>query len=349
MPLELNAFDRFAVQHGALLADEIVVMTMGPPQAQGALREALALGAQRAIHLSDRVFAVADTLGTSRTLALAIEKEGADLVLCGRKALDSETWQVPSQVAAFLGWPHVTNVAAVERSGATLRLTRHTDFGEEVYEAELPVVVSVALPPEQATSGIGDGPIEVWQATDLVDQVFEYDKRFGQTGSPTRVLAVRDSRPERAGISVASADEAVARVRELLGGAGARGTELGEAGPHRGGAGQRATTAGASASSWTAGCGGSSLELIARSRELAGKLGGRAVALLIGHELDEPAREAALHGAEVVYLADDPALAEYQPELWTEVLGRVLVEHSPRVAPDPGDRPRTGLRPAHRR
>src|SRR5439155_1085311 len=82
------------------------------------------------------------TLGTSRTRALAIEKEGADLVLCGRKALDSETWQVPCQVAAFLGWPHVTSAAAVERSGDSLRLTRHTDLGEEVYEVELPVVVS---------------------------------------------------------------------------------------------------------------------------------------------------------------------------------------------------------------
>jgi electron transfer flavoprotein alpha subunit len=64
---------------------------------------------------------------------------------------------------------------------------------------------------------------------------------------------------------------------------------------------------------------------------LAGKLGGRTVALLIGHELDEPAREAALHGAEVAYLADEPALAEYHPELWTAVLRKVLVEHLPRV------------------
>ena len=124
VPLELNAYDRYAVQHGASLADETVAMTMGPPQAEEALRECLALGADRAIQLSDRVFAVADTIGTSRTLALALEKEGADLVLCGRKALDSETWQVPPQVAAFLGWPHVTNVAAIERSWDTLRLIR---------------------------------------------------------------------------------------------------------------------------------------------------------------------------------------------------------------------------------
>src|SRR6478736_3739630 len=92
VPAELNPFDRYAVQYGALLADENVVMTMGPPQAEEALRECLALGADRAIHLSDRVFAVADTIGTSRTLALAIEREGAvDLVVAGRKTTDSET------------------------------------------------------------------------------------------------------------------------------------------------------------------------------------------------------------------------------------------------------------------
>ena len=204
VPAELNPFDRYSVQYGALLADETVAMTMGPPQAEEALRECMALGADRAIHLSDRVFAVADTIGTSRTLALAVRKEGADLVLCGRKALDSETWQVPAQVAAFLDWPHVTNVAAIERSGDTLRLTRETDFGEEVFEASLPVVVSVGRPPKESTSGDPQGPIQVWQATDLVDDLRPNDKRFGQTGSPTRVLAVRDARPERAGIHAAS-------------------------------------------------------------------------------------------------------------------------------------------------
>ena len=322
-------------------------MTMGPPQAEEALREALALGAQRAIHLSDRVFAVADTLGTSRTLALAIEKEGADLVLCGRKALDSETWQVPSQVAAFLGWPHVTNVAAVERSGDTLRLTRQTDFGEEVYEAGLPVVVSVGLPPEQETSGDADGPIEVWQATDLVDQVFEYDKRFGQTGSPTRVLAVRDSRPERAGISVASADEAAAKVRELL-------AERAPEAPSWEKPAHIAEEPGASYDCWSV-CElvdgrprRVSLELIARSRELAGKLGGRAVALLIGHELDEPAREAALHGAEVVVPRRRSGPRRVPPGAVDR--GPAQGPRRPLAArrPRPRDRPRTGLRPAHR-
>src|SRR5213596_1702654 len=136
VPLLLNPFDAAAVTIAAKLKElhecEVIAMTMGPPQAEVALRTCLALGADRCIHLSDRVFAVADTIGTSRTLALAIEKEGADLVLCGRKALDSETWQVPAQVAAFLGWPHAISISALERSGDGLRLTRETDFGHDV-------------------------------------------------------------------------------------------------------------------------------------------------------------------------------------------------------------------------
>ncbi len=117
VPLILNPFDRAAVAEAVRVrADgEVVVMTMGPPQAEEALREALGMGADRAILLSDKVFAVADTLGTSRTLALALQKEGFDLVLCGRKTVDSETWQVPPEVAAFLGVPHLTNVAIDRR------------------------------------------------------------------------------------------------------------------------------------------------------------------------------------------------------------------------------------------
>ena len=330
VPLELNAYDRYAVQHAVLLAEETLAMTMGPPQAEEALRECLALGADRAIHLSDRAFAVADTIGTSRTLALAVHKEGADVVLCGRKALDSETWQVPPQVAAFLGWPHVTNVAAIERSAGSLRLTRETDFGEEVFEAPLPLVVSIGREPDEPTTGDPSGAIEVWQASDLVDDLRPNDKRFGQTGSPTRVLAVRDSRPERAGSRAASPEEAAARIRELLAERAPEALSWEKPG-HIG------DEPGASYDCWSV-CElvdgrlrRVSLELIGRSRDLAGKLGGRAVALLIGHDLEGAAREAAAHGAEVVHAVDDPALAEYHPELWAEALRRILVEHEPRA------------------
>src|ERR671925_553753 len=153
VPLELNAFDAYAVAHAAQLREahggEVVTMTMGPPQAEEALRLTRALGADRCIHLSDRVFAVADTIGTSRTLALAIEKEGADLVVCGRKTVDSETWQVPPELGAFLRRPHLTSVVSLELDGTRLQATRETDEGEETYELALPAVVSLARADER--------------------------------------------------------------------------------------------------------------------------------------------------------------------------------------------------------
>src|SRR5438105_10083922 len=149
VPLLLNPFDAAAVAHAAKLKErnggEVIAMTMGPPQAEEALRACLALGADRCIHLSDRVFAVADTLGTSRTLAMAIEKEGeVDLVVCGRKTTDSETWQVPPEVAAFLDRQHLTSVVETELTGNTIRARRVTDDGFEKWETSLPAVVSLA-------------------------------------------------------------------------------------------------------------------------------------------------------------------------------------------------------------
>ena len=192
-------------------------MTMGPPQAEEALRECLALGADRAIHLSDRVFAVADTIGTSRTLALAVRKEGADLVLCGRKTLDSETWQVPPQVAAFLGWPHVTNVvgdralrghAAPDardrlrrggvRGAAAAGRLRRADAGENRRQ-EI----------HRGRSRSGRRPTSSTTCGRTTSASARPARRRGCWPSAT-------SRPERAGIRAASAEEAAARIRELL-------------------------------------------------------------------------------------------------------------------------------------
>src|SRR5205809_4544102 len=176
VPLLLNPFDAAAVAQAAALKEtngggEVVAMTMGPPQAEAALRTCLALGADRCVHLSDRVFALADTIGTSRTLAYAIEKErDIDLVLCGRKTTDSETWQVPPETAAFLGWPHLTSVVETEMRNGVLHATRETDDGYDTWELSTPAVVSLAYGRDSA-DGEADGRIDVWTATDLVDEV----------------------------------------------------------------------------------------------------------------------------------------------------------------------------------
>jgi electron transfer flavoprotein alpha subunit len=328
VPLILNPFDRGAVAEAVRLRDaeggEVVAMSMGPPQAEDALREALGMGADRAILLSDRVFAVADTLGTSRTLALALRKEGFDLVLCGRKTVDSETWQVPPEVAAFLGVPHLTNVASIEDG----RAVRQTDTGEAAFELTPPAVVSIAH--AMTDPGSPTGTVETWAASDLVDDVREDDKRFGQTGSPTRVLAVRDVTPERAGLTHSSAAEARAAIEALL--AERPPPESSWDKPEN-----IAEKPAASYDSWTlieldrGRPTRHSLELLARSRTLAGKLGGRNVALVLGAGLDAVPRELTRHGAEVVVVVDDERLAAYQPEVWTSALRQVLERERPHV------------------
>ncbi|HEY7562106.1 MAG TPA: FAD-binding protein [Gaiellaceae bacterium] len=334
VPLELNEFDVYAVTAAIGLREahggEVVTMTMGPPQAEEALRTTLDMGADRAIHLSDRVFAVADTLGTSRTLALAVAKEGGDLVLCGRKTLDSETWQVPAETAAFLGWPQVTNADRLELAEGALRARRETDDGYDTYELELPALVSVT---EGINEGIWparrdveatptEGRIAVWQATDLVDEVEEYDLRFGQTGSPTRVLAVKDVTPERLGEIASSPEQAAERVLELLAEAEGPPTSPWEK-PERLG-----KEPGESYDCWSVVelLDGSrprrvSLELLGKGRELAGKLGGDNCAVVLGEH--EDASELAGWGAERIVVL--PVPGDYLPDVYAGAL-RAFVE-----------------------
>jgi electron transfer flavoprotein alpha subunit len=334
VPLLLNPFDAAAVAQAAELkqkglAGEVIAMTMGPPQAAAALRECLALGADRCIQLSDRAFAVADTLGTSRTLALAISKIGdVDLVLCGRKTVDSETWQVPPETAAFLGWPHVTSVADIGIANGRIRATRETEHGFDTYELSGPAVLSLAH--ARMAEGARDGTIDVWTARDLVDDLHENDKRFGQTGSPTRVLAVRDVTPDRAREMFRAVDEATARVHELLSerrkepSSWEKPERLGEIPgkaydcwtlvEHRDGRPARV-----------------SLELLGKGRELAGKLGGQNVALVLGTDVDEIALEVARYGAERVVVAEDRSLSEFHPEAWSRALRSVVQQAEPHV------------------
>jgi electron transfer flavoprotein alpha subunit len=228
--------------------------------------------------------------------------------------------------------PHVTSVVRLERHDGALRLTRETDAGEEVYEAEPPLVVSVVAPPSGAapSSGSPEGRIDLWTATDLVDDLRPNDKRFGQPGSPTRVLAVRDVRPERGGRIVADAAEAAQLIRERLAPPESAATAWEK--PDRLG-----EQPGKSYDCWTAlelvdgRPTRLSLELLAKGRELAGKLGGRNVALVLGDDTGDAAREVGQRGAEVVVEVSDPSLREYHPERWGAALRQVLERERPHV------------------
>ena len=148
VPSIMNPDDKAGLEMALELKDQygahVTVITMGPPQADDILREAFAMGADRAIHLSDRKFAGADTLATSNAIAGALRMLDFDLVIPGRQATDGDTAQVGPQVAQKLGLNQVTyaeEILKVEEGKDTI--SRHIDGGVETVETPLPVVVTV--------------------------------------------------------------------------------------------------------------------------------------------------------------------------------------------------------------
>jgi electron transfer flavoprotein beta subunit len=146
-----NPFDEFALEEALLTKEkydaEIVVISMGPEKAADVLRNALALGVDAVHHVSDPALEGSDTLGTSYTLAKAIEKIGdVDVVLCGKQATDGNTGVVASEVAARLGYSQLSfvgKIAEIDAAGKKIKVERNIEGGIEVVEAKLPAVISV--------------------------------------------------------------------------------------------------------------------------------------------------------------------------------------------------------------
>src|SRR5579884_1183227 len=154
VPSIINPDDRHAIEAAVRLKEQfggrVSIVSMGPPQAIAALKEAISLGADDAVLMSDRGFAAADTLATSYVVWGAItklnEEEPVDLVIAGKQAIDGDTGQVPPGVAMRLGWPQLTYVRRIQEvdpERRTIRVERLADGGVEVLEARLPAVVTV--------------------------------------------------------------------------------------------------------------------------------------------------------------------------------------------------------------
>ena len=197
VPSIINHDDMNALEEALELKDkykdvEITVLTMGPPQADVALREALAMGADRAILVSDRAFAGADTWATSNTLTAAIKKIGSfDMIFCGRQAIDGDTAQVGPQVAEKLDLPQVTYVQKMEVNGDTVTVQRALEDGYEVIEVKMPCVLTTIkelnIPRYASVKGIFEAyrekTVENWTAMDIqIDPDI-----IGLNGSPTNV------------------------------------------------------------------------------------------------------------------------------------------------------------------
>lgn len=217
VPSIINHDDMNALEEALELKDryndvDITVVTMGPPQADVALREALAMGADRAILVSDRAFAGADTWATSNTLTAAIKKIGSfDMIFCGRQAIDGDTAQVGPQLAEKLDLPQVTYVQKMEVNGDTVTVQRALEDGYEVIEVKMPCVLTTIkelnTPRYASVKGIFDAyrekTVESWSAKDI-----EIDPEIiGLNGSPTNVRKTFTPDPKGKGAILPGCDK----------------------------------------------------------------------------------------------------------------------------------------------
>lgn len=242
VPSIINPDDRTAIEAALALKDEhsgstVTLLSMGPPQAEAALREGLAMGADAAILVSDKAYGGSDTWATSNVLAASIQKIGDfDLVLCGRQAIDGDTAQVGPQIAERLGLPQVTYVSRIflnagslpdaslsdaNLSAACLQVHRALEDGYQVVEAALPCLLTVVKelnsPRYPSIKGIFEAYREKtvlrWGQAELAIPA----DRIGLRKSPTNVRRTFSPQVRQAGVVLANADRDTARqLVELL-------------------------------------------------------------------------------------------------------------------------------------
>ena len=199
-----NPYDMVALEAALIIKDKyggtITVLSMGPPQAEEVLRDAIASGADEGILLSDRAFAGADTLATSYTLAKAIEKlekkDAIDLVFCGKQAIDGDTAQVGPGIATRLGYSQCTyavEIGEIDEANRNITIKRNVEGGYEIIRSPLPAVLTVEIDlakPRRASlpqliHSLRTG-ITIWGADTIRGDI----QKLGLKGSPTWVRKI---------------------------------------------------------------------------------------------------------------------------------------------------------------
>ncbi|MCW4049552.1 MAG: electron transfer flavoprotein subunit beta/FixA family protein [Candidatus Bathyarchaeota archaeon] len=204
----INPFDEFAIEEGLRLKEkhggEVNVLTMGPPWAADALRDAIAMGADKGWLVTDRAFAGADTWATSLTLAKSIEKmDGYDLIICGLKTTDGDTGQTGPEMAEHLNIPHVCYVnEIIDVKDGKVVLKRNLDDGVETLEAPLPLLITVGKDINQPRLATLRGRIKAKKAEikEITNSDLQLDpKEIGLEGSFTRVVKIFEPEQHEAG------------------------------------------------------------------------------------------------------------------------------------------------------
>jgi electron transfer flavoprotein beta subunit len=222
----INPFDMYALEEAVRLKEKLggksTVITMGPPQAESALREAISMGIDEGILISDRNFAGSDTWATSYTLSCAIKKIGDfDLIICGKQASDGDTAQVGPGIAAHLDLPQVAYVKKIEKIEDKLaRVERMTEEGYDIIETPLPALFTVVkeineprLPSLKGMMRSKQAKITHWTHKDLdLDS-----QKIGLSGSPTQVIKIFTPPPRTGGVMLqGEAQEIAEKLTEAL-------------------------------------------------------------------------------------------------------------------------------------
>jgi electron transfer flavoprotein beta subunit len=220
----LNPFDTHALEEALRIKEhtgdgEVVALMMAPARAADSLRKALAIGADRAVHVVDDALAGSDLLATARALARALEREEPDVILLGQQGGDSDGAVLWSALADLLRLPVVSQAASLELGDGTVTAKRQTEYGYDVIETPLPAVVAVSdaineprYPSLKGIMGAKKKPFETLAAADVGLAAEE----VGEAGSRTEVLALAD--PPSRGESVRIEDDgnAAERIVEYL-------------------------------------------------------------------------------------------------------------------------------------
>ena len=227
VPSIINYDDKAGLEAALRLREKaggtVTVVCMGPPQADVALREALAMGADEAYLLSAREFGGSDTYATAAIIAAGLKKIGFDLVITGRQAIDGDTAQVGPQIAEQLKIPQVSYVGQLDVEGDCIIARRQYEDEAQVLKVQMPCLITALSeldePRYMHVGGIVDAyekNVNVWGFDDLKDML--NPAWIGLKGSPTNVFQSFGRQPKAAGtvLTVLSADEAVAAIMEKL-------------------------------------------------------------------------------------------------------------------------------------
>ena len=219
----LNPYDEYAVEEALKLQEqhggEVTVLCMGPEGAADDVRKALAMGADKAVLVSDEALAGSDVMGTAYALATALKTLTFDLVIFGNRSTDGETGCVPAAVAELLGLPFLSSLSKLESDATSLKVHRETDLGYVAYECPLPAVVSVAkgineprYPTMKGILGAKKKPLEVSSAAALGLDL----SKIGLSGAKTKVLAGRVAPPRAAGVKIEDDGTSAQKIADFL-------------------------------------------------------------------------------------------------------------------------------------